>query len=80
MKPEQYISRLEKLEGDRRNWDDHWQEVAEVVFPNRSDFTKKVTRGERKNVKIVDSTAVNANELLGAGLHGMLTNPASKSF
>tara|TARA_R110002124_G_scaffold235380_2_gene400711 strand:- start:3516 stop:5102 length:1587 start_codon:yes stop_codon:yes gene_type:complete len=80
MKPEQYIARLERLEGDRRNWDDHWQEVAEVVFPHRSDFTKEVTRGERKNVKIVDSTAVNANELLGAGLHGMLTNPASKWF
>ena len=80
IKPEQYIARLEKLEGDRRNWDDHWQEIAEVVFPRRADFNKEVTRGERKNTKIVDSTAVIANELLGAGLHGMLTNPASKWF
>lgn len=80
MKPEQYIARLEVLEGDRRNWDDHWQEIAEVVFPRRADFTTEVTRGERKNIRVVDSTAVIANELLGAGLHGMLTNPASKWF
>tara|TARA_R110000803_G_scaffold52732_2_gene108473 strand:- start:13119 stop:14723 length:1605 start_codon:yes stop_codon:yes gene_type:complete len=80
MKPQQYVARLETLEGDRRNWDDHWQEIAEVVFPRRADFTQDVTKGERKTVRVVDSTAVLANELLGAGLHGMLTNPSSKWF
>tara|TARA_R110002153_G_scaffold71743_3_gene188471 strand:- start:3207 stop:4781 length:1575 start_codon:yes stop_codon:yes gene_type:complete len=80
MEPKQYLARLESLESDRRNWEYHWQEIAEVVFPRRSDFVTSVVRGERKNTKIVDSTAVFANELLGAGLHGMLTNPASKWF
>lgn len=80
MTPELYLQRLESLEADRRNWDSHWQEIAEVVFPRRADFTQKVTRGQRKGLRIVDSTAVIANELLGAGLHGMLTNPASKWF
>ena len=80
MKPEQYIARLEHLETERQNWDDHWQEIAEVVFPRRADFNRSMYKGERKNTKIVDSTAVIANELLGAGLHGMLTNPASKWF
>ena len=76
MKPEQYIARLEHLETERQNWDDHWQEIAEVVFPRRADFNRSMYKGERKNTKIVDSTAVIANELLGAGLHGMLTNHA----
>lgn len=80
MKAEQYLQRLESLESDRRNWDTHWQEIAEVIFPRRADFTQSVTRGQRKGLRIVDSTAVVANELLGAGLHGMLTNPASKWF
>jgi len=80
MEPKKYLARLESLESDRRNWEYHWQEIAEVVFPRRSDFVTSVVRGERKNTKIVDSTAVFANELLGAGLHGMLTNPASKWF
>jgi hypothetical protein len=77
---EKYISRQEALEADRRNWDHHWQEIAEVVFPRRADFITDVVKGERKNTKVVDSTAVIANELLGAGLHGMLTNPSSKWF
>jgi hypothetical protein len=80
MEPQKYIARLESLEGDRRNWDYHWQDIAEVVFPRRADFVTSVVRGERKNTKVVDSTAIIANELLAAGLHGMLTNPASKWF
>jgi len=80
MDAEKYISRQEALEADRRNWDYHWQEIAEVVFPRRADFISTVVKGEKKNTKVVDSTAIIANELLGAGLHGMLTNPASKWF
>lgn len=80
MEAKKYLARLESLEGDRRNWEYHWQEIAEVMFPKRSDFVTSTVRGERKNTKVVDSTGVIANELLASGLHGMLTNPASKWF
>ena len=30
MEPKKYLARLESLESDRRNWEYHWQEIAEV--------------------------------------------------
>ena len=75
-----YIKRYEELRGDRRNWEHHWQEVAEVILPRRTDIVGSRTPGDKRNLKAIDSTGIIANELLAAGLHGMMTNPASKWF
>ena len=75
-----YINRYEELRDDRRNWEHHWQEIAEVVLPRRTDIVGKRTPGDKRNLKAIDSTGIIANELLAAGLHGMMTNPASKWF
>lgn len=73
----QHIARLKLLKADRKNWDDHWQEIADYIYPKRADFTVERSPGERRLSKIYDSTPVHANELLASGLHGMLTNPAT---
>tara|TARA_R100001594_G_scaffold33685_2_gene62434 strand:- start:14655 stop:16286 length:1632 start_codon:yes stop_codon:yes gene_type:complete len=75
-----YTKRYEELRDDRRNWEHHWQEIAEVVLPRRTDIVGKRTPGDKRNLKAIDSTGIIANELLAAGLHGMMTNPASKWF
>lgn len=75
-----YVKRYEELRDDRRNWEHHWQEIAEVVLPRRTDIVGKRTPGDKRNLKAIDSTGIIANELLAAGLHGMMTNPASKWF
>tara|TARA_B100000424_G_scaffold76980_2_gene57326 strand:- start:360 stop:1988 length:1629 start_codon:yes stop_codon:yes gene_type:complete len=75
-----YIKRYEELRSDRRNWEHHWQEVAEVILPRRTDIVGSRTPGDKRNLKAIDSTGIIANELLAAGLHGMMTNPASKWF
>lgn len=75
-----YIKRYEELRDDRRNWEHHWQEIAEVILPRRTDIVGKRTPGDKRNLKAIDSTGIIANELLAAGLHGMMTNPASKWF
>ena len=80
IKVDDYVSRLEVLKGIRGNWDDHWQEASELVLPRRSDFTVNRAKGEKRTLQAIDSTGIIANELLGAGMHGMLTNPASKWF
>ena len=75
-----YIKRYEELRDDRRNWEHHWQEIAEVILPRRTDIVGKRTPGDKRNLKAIDSTGIISNELLAAGLHGMMTNPASKWF
>jgi hypothetical protein len=72
-----HLARLKVLKSDRMNWDDHWQEISDYIYPKRADFTVERSAGERRQTKIFDSTPVHANELLASGLHGMLTNPAT---
>jgi hypothetical protein len=74
------IQRVQSLKSIRDNWESHWQEISELVLPRRSDFVGPREAGDKRGLKAVDSTAIIANELLAAGLHGMLTNPASRWF
>lgn len=76
----QHLSRLKMLKKDRANWDDHWQDIADYVYPKRADFTTERSPGEKRMSKIFDSTPIHAAELLASGFHGMLTNPATTWF
>lgn len=80
MTPELICKRYDHLKGDRGTFESHWQEVAEYIFPRRSDFNVQRTAGDKRLQKIYDSTGIQALELLAAGLHGMATNPASRWF
>ena len=71
------LSRLKALKEHRRNWDDHWQEIADYEYPQRADFTVNRAPGERRMTRVYDTTAIQAAELLASGFHGMLTNPAT---
>lgn len=75
-----YIKRFGTLKSARSLWESHWQEIAELVYSQRSDFTGENTPGAKLNLKRYDSTAEQANQLLASSLHGMLTNPASEWF
>jgi len=61
-------------------WESHWQEIAELVYSQRSDFAGENTPGAKLNLKRYDSTAEQSNQLLASSLHGMLTNPSSEWF
>jgi len=74
------IKRYRHLEGERRNWESQWEEISELVLPRRLGFVGERAKGDRRGLLAVDSTAIVSNELLAAGIHGMLTNPASKWF
>lgn len=77
---QEHLSRLKGFQSGRSNWDSQWQDVSELVLPRRSSFVGDRVPGDARGLKAVDSTAIIANELLAAGLHGMLTNPSSKWF
>ena len=69
-----------KLKAERGSWETHWQDLANFVLPNSADFNLKRSKGDKRSTLIYDSTGVHSNEMLAAGLHGMLTNPASAWF
>lgn len=74
--------RFDTLKGstERANCESHWQSIGEVISPRKIDFVGMRPPGERRMNQVLDSTGINANELLAAGLHGMATNPAMKWF
>lgn len=65
---------------ERTNCESHWQDIGELVSPRKIDFVGIRTPGEKKMTRVYDTTAIQANAMLAAGLHGMATNPSSKWF
>lgn len=74
------IKNSAKLKTDRANYDDVYQEISEYVTPNRGDFLKTTTPGERTSKYIFDGTAPLAHETLSSVLHSGLTDPSSRWF
>ncbi len=74
------LSRFHRLEGQRQNWETHWQEVADYMQPRKADVTKRRSRGDKRMEQVFDSSPIQAVELLAASLHGMLTNPSTPWF
>lgn len=74
------IERFEKMSSKRHNFETHWQECMDYIIPRKGEITTKKTPGDKRNNELFDSTAISANLLLSAALHGMLTNPATRFF
>lgn len=74
------LKRLETLEGDRSNYNSLWQDLAHYCLPRKAYIDRTRTPGEKYDYDVYDSTAIQANLVLAAGLHSYLTNPASKWF
>lgn len=74
------IARFQSLEGQRENWQNHFQELADYMLPRKADIVRKRTKGEKRMEQIFDGTALQAVDLLSASLHGMLTSGATPWF
>lgn len=74
------IRRWEALDGDRGNLKTHWQEIADLVRPQRADFTVQRSEGEKRNLRQYDASAATALHQLAAGLWGSVSNSATKWF
>lgn len=72
-------SRFEVLKQERVTWEDLWQELADYIIPRKSNVTRKVSSGDKRN-DLFDNTGINANEQLASALHSMLTSPNSQWF
>lgn len=75
-----YSERHALMKADRANWENHWQQCMSYIVPRKDDITSSLNPGVKKNDDLFDTTAIMANQLLGAALHGMLTNPSMRFF
>ena len=69
----------DRLKGARGTWENHWQEVAERVWPSMAEMTGQRTPGEKRSEKIFDSTAQRALPRFSAAMDSMLT-PATQMW
>ena len=69
----------DRLKGARGTWEQHWQEVAERVWPTMAEMTGWRTPGEKRSEKIFDSTAQRALPRFSAAMDSMLT-PATQMW
>ena len=75
---EDCLRTLGDLEGRRQNWDSHWQEIAERIWPAADEFLTSRSVGEKRSTKIFDSTAALALEKFSAAMESLLTPRAHK--
>jgi len=77
---EKIVKEYDRMKGERVNWDEYWEDLAEYFIPRKDNVYGYKIEGERKNFRLYDSTSLVSLELLASSLHGMLTNPSSVWF
>ncbi len=74
------VARYQHLKTARANFENLWQEVAELVFPNRADFTVVQTDGAKRTNRQFETTAAVCARMLAADINGMMTDSSGKWF
>lgn len=77
---EELLQRHKRLKDQRRVWESHWQELAEVMLPRRADFTTERLAGERRSDHLFDGTPMLARRGLAAAIDGLLKPKTARWF
>ncbi|MBX9943722.1 MAG: hypothetical protein K2Y40_06555 [Reyranella sp.] len=75
--------RLGALDRERASWFAHWRDLADNILPRRGSFlgpVHRAGRGDKRNAKLLDSTAMLAARTLASGLMSGLSSPARPWF
>ena len=80
MEAKELCQRLEQLQGERGTFDSLWQDVATYCVPRKAIINTYRSMGSELTTEVYDSTGRTSSQIFAAGLHGYLTNPASKWF
>lgn len=70
---ESVVRRFKSIEGNRENWESHWEEIAERILPRQMGFVGERTKGEKKTQKVFDSNPMIALDRFAAVIDSMLT-------
>ena len=74
------LARLKRMGDQRRQWESHWQELAEYLLPKRADFTATPQPGGKRTDKQFDATPMQAARGLAASLDGLLKPKTQRWF
>lgn len=74
------VKTCQKLKSRRSTADSTFQEISDYILLNKGDFQASHARGDRRDKRVFDSTAIQANEQLSSILHGGLTDPTQRWF
>jgi len=81
MKLQDHVSLFTSEKTARKQWEDYWQELADVLLPKRADITSGYIPGEdRISPTIYDSTPMQARRGLATAMDGLLKSKTSKWF
>ena len=70
-----------QLERERSTFEAHWRDLSDYIAPRRSRFfVADANKGDKRNQKIIDSTATLAVRTLRSGMMGGVTSPARPWF
>uniref|UniRef100_A0A6M3KFI7 Putative head tail connector protein n=1 Tax=viral metagenome TaxID=1070528 RepID=A0A6M3KFI7_9ZZZZ len=73
---DQEIDRFRKKKKERSLFERQWQDICDLMIPERSGFISETSKGDKTTKKIYDGTAIDALNVCVAGISGMLTNAA----
>jgi hypothetical protein len=80
----QICKTYDRRKSARSNWESHWNEVIDLTHPRFADqvynLDRPENRGQKRDNRVYEGTAIQANELLASALHGMLTSPTNPFF
>ena len=66
-----------ELKRERQSFESQWRSISDYTLPSRARFTlSRTNRGDRRNQKIINSTAVLASRTLRSGMVAGITSPA----
>jgi hypothetical protein len=80
-KRQKYENIRSQMESERSSFIPHWRDLGDYILPRRPRFfVTDVNKGERRNNKIIDSTATLAARTLRSGMMAGVTSPARPWF
>ncbi|MBF0128649.1 MAG: head-tail connector protein [Alphaproteobacteria bacterium] len=74
------LKRYHKARERRSVWEAHWRECYEYVLPQRQDFLRHGSAGDKGGDRLFDGTAADAVDQLAASLMAHLTPPWARWF
>lgn len=74
------IAKNRELKSARTSFENLWQDVTDLVCPDRADFTLIRSAGSKRLRKLLDDIAVEAAPNLAANINGIMTDPSAKWF
>ena len=75
-----HAARWDGLYEEMSMWLTTWQELTEFIMPRKANVRLNRTPGQTQTERLLDATAVHANELLAASMQGSLTSGSVKWF